>query len=117
MQRHWSRAWPLWQHPGSHRHLARADRVRGSSGKTPGTAKDGGSLDLPCNLLLLHIVLLTSVCSPGVGRQRAGSRSVSRLVPGVEQMFWDLSGLVCTWLWQGFGCLALGFRPPFLGCD
>lgn len=47
---------------------------------------------------------------------QAGSRSVLRLVPSVKQMFWDLSGLVCTWLWQGFGCLA-GFRPPFLGCD
>lgn len=37
---------------------------------------------------------------------QAGSRSVLRLVPSVEQMFWDLFGLVCTWLWQGFGCLA-----------
>lgn len=50
------------QHPGSHRHLARAGHVRDSSGKIPGTAEDGGSPDLPRNLSLLHIILLTSDC-------------------------------------------------------
>lgn len=43
------------QHPGSHRQLARADRVGGSSGKIPGTAEEGGSSDLPRNFLLLHL--------------------------------------------------------------
>lgn len=57
------------------------------------------------SLLIAHQVL--------AGREKgSGSRSVSRLVPGVEQMFWDLSGLVCTWLWQGFGCLA-GFKASW----
>lgn len=30
----------------------------------------------------------------------AGSRSVSGLVPGMEQMLWDLPGLACMGLWQ-----------------
>lgn len=105
------------QHPCSHGHLARADHVGGSSGKIPGTAEDGGSPDLLCNLLLLHIILLTSDCSPGVGRQGEGIgeqeclQARARCGTDVVGPVWSSLHVAVAGLWL------LGWFQAFLGCD
>lgn len=89
--------------------LASRTELQGEQGRGEGQPRA-----LPGASPLLQMVLPTFARSLARSWQAgAESRSVPGLVPGMEQMFGDLSGLACMWLWQaGFDCSPCFFQPP-----